>query len=178
MKRIGKKYWYFCLNLWDELSPFFSCWWQSIDPKLYGIGVWYKVRSWAINPALTLFRCGSWYWLVRWSPGAKLFYEWIKFCSLKNATSTFILVVTIVVWSIPRVGGSPKVTLGKKWKTAKELINWEKLTDININYRIPDIGLGVRVFANGPGDLGSIPGRVIPKTQKMVLDASLLNTQH
>ena len=42
----------------------------------------------------------------------------------------------------------------------------------------PDIGLGVRVFANGPGNLGSIPGRVIPKTQKMVLDASLLNTQH
>ena len=35
-----------------------------------------------------------------------------------------------------------------------------------------------RVFANGPGDLGSIPGWVIPKTQKMVLDASLLNTQH
>ena len=30
----------------------------------------------------------------------------------------------------------------------------------------------------GPGDLGSVPGRVIPKTQKMVLDASLLNTQH
>ena len=43
---------------------------------------------------------------------------------------------------------------------------------------LPDIGLGVRVFANRPGDLGSIPGRVIPKTQKMVLDASLLNTQH
>ena len=40
------------------------------------------------------------------------------------------------------------------------------------------IGLGVRVFANGPGDLGSISGRVIPKTQKMVLDASLFNTQH
>ena len=36
----------------------------------------------------------------------------------------------------------------------------------------------VRVFANSPGDLGSIPCRVIPKTQKMVLDATLLNTQH
>ena len=36
----------------------------------------------------------------------------------------------------------------------------------------------VRVFANGPGDRGSIPGRVMPKTQKMVLDATLLNTQH
>ena len=31
-----------------------------------------------------------------------------------------------------------------------------------------------RVFANGPGDRSSIPGRVILKTQKMVLDASLL----
>ena len=49
---------------------------------------------------------------------------------------------------------------------------------IHTSYFIPDIGLGVRVFANGPGDLGSIPGRVIPKTQKMVLDAYLLNTQH
>ena len=35
-----------------------------------------------------------------------------------------------------------------------------------------------RVFANGLGDHGSIPGRVIPKTQKMVLDATLFNTQH
>ena len=34
-----------------------------------------------------------------------------------------------------------------------------------------------RVFANDPGDRGSIPGRVIPKTLKMVLDISLLNTQ-
>ena len=39
------------------------------------------------------------------------------------------------------------------------------------------IGLEGRVFVNGPGDLGSIPGRVIPKTLKMVLDTSLLNTQ-
>ena len=40
------------------------------------------------------------------------------------------------------------------------------------------IGLVGRVFANDPGDWGSIPGRVIPKTLKMVLDTSLLNTQH
>ena len=40
------------------------------------------------------------------------------------------------------------------------------------------IGLVGRMFANGPGDLGLIPGRVIPKTLKMVLDTSLLNTQH
>ena len=33
------------------------------------------------------------------------------------------------------------------------------------------IGLAVRVFSNGPGDLGSIP-------LKMELDTTLLNTQH
>ena len=42
-------------------------------------------------------------------------------------------------------------------------------------YRL--IGLVGRVFANGPGHLGSIPGRVIPKTLKMELNTSLLNTQ-
>ena len=35
-----------------------------------------------------------------------------------------------------------------------------------------------RVFDYGPGDRGSIPGRIIPKTQKIVLDAALLSTQH
>ena len=39
------------------------------------------------------------------------------------------------------------------------------------------IGQVSRVFANGSGDLGSIPGRVIPNTLKMVLDTFLLNTQ-
>ena len=34
------------------------------------------------------------------------------------------------------------------------------------------------MFAKGPEDLGSMPGQAIPKTQKMVLDATLLHTQH
>ena len=34
------------------------------------------------------------------------------------------------------------------------------------------------MFANGPGDWGSIPGRVIPKIQKIVFDAALLNAQY
>ena len=36
----------------------------------------------------------------------------------------------------------------------------------------------IRMFANVLEDWGSIPGWVIPKTQKMVLNATLLNTQH
>ena len=35
-----------------------------------------------------------------------------------------------------------------------------------------------RVFGNGLGDQGSILGQVIGKTQEMVLDVFLLNTQH
>ena len=70
--------------------------------------------------------------------------------------------------------------------------DWVKLCvesnyTLNQNTKIPSasyimeefrfIGLVGRVFANGPGDLGSIPGRIIPKTLKIVLDTSLLNTQ-
>ncbi len=36
----------------------------------------------------------------------------------------------------------------------------------------------VRVFTDGPGDRCSIPGRFIPKTLKVILDAALLNTWH
>ena len=36
-----------------------------------------------------------------------------------------------------------------------------------------DFGLMSREFATVPGDRGLIPGQVIPKTQKMVLDAAL-----
>ena len=35
------------------------------------------------------------------------------------------------------------------------------------------IGIIVRVFVNGPADLGSVVGKVIPITQKMLVDASL-----
>ena len=46
---------------------------------------------------------------------------------------------------------------------------------ISIGYRlISPVG---RVFANSPWDLNSIPDRVIPKTLKMVIDTSLINTQ-
>ena len=40
------------------------------------------------------------------------------------------------------------------------------------------IDLLSRMFAYGLEVQGSIPSRVIPKTQKMVLDAALLDSQH
>ena len=35
-----------------------------------------------------------------------------------------------------------------------------------------------RVFGNGHGDWGSIPGQIIPRLKKMILDTTLLSTQH
>ena len=46
-------------------------------------------------------------------------------------------------------------------------------------FRVPNImykNIVGRVFASGPKDQSSIPGRVIPKTQRMVLYASLPDT--
>ena len=34
----------------------------------------------------------------------------------------------------------------------------------------------LRVFANGLGDRNSIHGRIMPETQKMILDSALLST--
>ena len=50
--------------------------------------------------------------------------------------------------------------------------------EIIIKYELPveTIGIKFSVFVNGPGDQGSIPGRVILKTKKMLLDATLLNS--
>ena len=67
-----------------------------------------------------------------------------------------------------RLSNAPQVFIFPKKQTKK---------GIKKNFNYLTFGLVGRVFANGPGDLGSIPGRVIPKTLKMVFDTSLLNTQ-
>ena len=53
----------------------------------------------------------------------------------------------------------------------------QNISSYLISFNWP-ISLMSRVFTNGPGDWGSIPDQVIPKTQKIVLDATLLSTQH
>ena len=56
----------------------------------------------------------------------------------------------------------------------------KKLDDILVHIPVElflVIGRVIRVFANGPGDLGSIPGPIMTKNLKMVLYISLLYTQ-
>ena len=50
----------------------------------------------------------------------------------------------------------------KMWIPAKKETSAREVVDKVLDYNI--IGQVGRVFVNGPGDLGSIPGRVIPKT--------------
>ena len=57
-----------------------------------------------------------------------------------------------------------------------KLIFVVRVVDMNRLRQNRRIGRMSRVFANGPEDLGSIPGRVILKSLKMVLDTALLNT--
>ena len=53
----------------------------------------------------------------------------------------------------------------------------KEMIDLHSSGELTKLGLMSRVFANGPGDRGSIPGRNTKATKK-VLDASLLNTQY
>ena len=56
---------------------------------------------------------------------------------------------------------------------------WYDVTwDWNQVFQTIGEGLMSRMFVNGPRDQDSILGRVIPKTQKMLPGAALLNTQY
>ena len=69
----------------------------------------------------------------------------------------------------------PYTSCSSYWKGCLQVaLDYNRLIYLHINQLI---GLVGTAFANGPGDQGSIPGRVIPKTLKMVHDTSLLNTQ-
>ena len=58
------------------------------------------------------------------------------------------------------------------WKMSQLFYHWVQMVLCQA------IGLMSRVFTYGPVNQGSIPGQALPKTQKMGLDAALLNTQH
>ena len=88
-----------------------------------------------------------------------------------------ISVMTIYIhWTQIKCGTMLEVEDTQWDSNSKAIVNQSSLLTITpYLYRL--IGLVGRVFTNGPGNLGSIPGRFILKTLKMVLDTSLLNTQ-
>ena len=88
-------------------------------------------------------------------------------------TGSLIIIHTMsaydITWSIYSVQRKKALKLLQAFKKFQKENKWQMSRTIVL------VG---RVFINGPGDRGSIPGQVIPKTKKMELDTSLLNTQH
>ena len=66
----------------------------------------------------------------------------------------------------------------EKFSNLQSLAKIDTSYDILLSNFAQLIGLVGRVFVNDPGDQGSIPARVIPKTLKIAVDTPLLNTQH
>ena len=95
--------------------------------------------------------------------------------------SPSILILSLFVTSIPSVRGHLPLFINSVvyFSTPSSIpMSWPyTLTAcIRVSSSFSFFPVG-KVFANGPGDQGSIPGRVIPKTLKIVFDTSLHNTQ-
>ena len=93
----------------------------------------------------------------------------------------YVYISVFNIWLYNSCTIGPKCCVLKKGVRRKKKHTNSKLKGENSSRfysLVRDIGPAVRVFTNAPGDLGSIPGRVIPKTLKMELDTTLLNTQH
>ena len=67
---------------------------------------------------------------------------------------------------------------GSNWNSRRCLFSCQHFEIISDLLLKQAIGLMSRAFANGLEDWGSIPSRVIPKTQIIVPDATLFSTQH
>ena len=78
-------------------------------------------------------------------------------------------------WCIQYLIGKRGKLQSEEFRVVKSHARQRLLFSFEEKRKLGQIG---RVFTNGPGDRGSIPGRVIPKTQKIVLDAVLFNTHH
>ena len=94
---------------------------------------------------------------------------WDVICVQKFLVSVFINIKIKKSWYF---GGRKRLAFYKK------LVKVYLFLSDSVCVCVCVCGIMVKVFTNGLGDQGSIPGRVIPKTQKMVLDVSLFNTQH
>ena len=76
------------------------------------------------------------------------------------------------------------VTPQNPYVTVKHHVNLPRFINIACNWVILSLSLffkyshWLKCEANGLRDRGSVLGRVIPKTPKMVFDAALFNTQH
>ena len=111
------------------------------------------------------FNNAVWFWFL---PISSLFPKSLK--TVAKAPTTIGITVTFIYHSL--------FWLSNKIQILVEffaIFSFHSMVHQNGKIHLLTVG---RVFANGSRDQCSIPGCVIPKTFKMVLDTSLLNAQH
>ena len=147
------------------MSYFFFDLFCTLQSQLYALlSIW--MYNFIINYDLYFLSCFHFYWIFFIATHSC--YKWPSFYNSEEKHKSKIMISIIKDKLLVRLelmlqffrGGKKKPSLNA---SAAWLIYEKPLTH--------SVSQFLRV-------LGSIPGRVIPKTQKMVLDASLLNTQH
>ena len=174
-----------CLETWTALAKdvlgmiLNSIWWWGCSSWALGCEEHFFI---AITPRSTLL--GSHLWVecsqMVWETGVQSqveSYQWLKkwYLLVPCLTLSIIRYGSRVKWNNPGKGVTPSPTpwCSSYWKGSLQVT-----LDYGRQHYLPNIGMMVTVFANGPRDLDSVQGWVIPKAKKIVLDASLLNTQH
>ena len=132
----------------------------------------FKLKNYSINLKYSDTKIRQPLHMTYWTTG-QLFRPY------KVSSSVYTMISPTGDWT-----SNHKMQSRNHWATGPYCIKWCQMNWlINLicfvvkSVLLQLIGQVGRVFANGLVDLGSIPGRVIPKTLKMVLDTSLLNTQ-
>ena len=89
--------------------------------------------------------------------GTPYFWPWFKQCRAYQWRCKFwVIAYKLEFWMVIEIFVKKRETLCIAW-------------DILFNHSYRPIGQEDRVFANGLGDLGSVPRQVMPKTQKLYL---------
>ena len=110
-----------------------------------------------------------------------LLFDWMRSWRWRTTLDCAILSCdTVLAWYSP-CGYLPDLPRSWRWRTTLDcamLFSPDTLLGLLVGLLANTLPIRGRVFAYSPGDQGSVWGRVISKTQKMVLDISLINTQH
>ena len=167
---------YFCLEIFEDFDNSFLFYFSQIDNRQVGERGHMLIVSPVngVRPTHPPKKRMSWVWLQMASDSeAPVLEIWRVWC-----TSSLLLPGPL--WPELLVAlRVPSMVQIELFKNYSNLISytWYNININNYKYKLL-IGLMSRVFTNRSGDLGSIPGWVIRKTQKMILDGALLNTQH
>ena len=143
--------------MWEGLGDWTEL--QHFDPLSYGHNSVSFPFSWAVQPGLSLPH------LISNSSGLQL-TDFLSSLGLYNNLTLTLLPASVTISH--SFNPSTVKVISRYFSTGSTCYLHRCISYV-------DCLAGVNMLQ---GDLGSMPGRIIPKIKKMVLDASLLNSQY